>query len=61
MVKFCFLIRNRRTVKRLGFCLTDCSRSSLFSGRAENRVRQARCLGPALKGVLTLRFLYVVP
>lgn len=55
------LIRNRRTVKGLGFCLTDCSRSSLFSGRAENRVRQARCLGPALKGVLTLRFLPVVP
>lgn len=61
MVKFCFLIRITKTFEGLGFCLVDCSGSSLFSGRAESRVKQARCLAPAFKYALILRFARLSP
>lgn len=52
----CFLIRIRKTFRGLGFCLVDCSWSSLFPGRVESTVKQARLLGPAFKDALALRF-----
>lgn len=61
MVKFCFLIRIRKTFEGVGFCLVDCSRSSLFSGRAESPVKQAGLLGPAFNDALTLRFARLSP
>ena len=48
MVKFCFLIRIRKTFEVVGFCLVCYSWSFVFSGMAESPVKQARLLGPVL-------------
>lgn len=51
MVKFCFLIRIRKTFEVVGFCLVCYSWSFVFSGMAESPVKQARLLGPVLTGL----------